>query len=76
MGKCYTYQNILTIDDTNLCLTDTGDKKGRIGTPRGKDHTYQYNECMCASPVCAMGEVSPSWDGGKGLPRVEGWGVL
>ena len=28
MGKCYTYQNILTIDGTNIYLTDAGAKKG------------------------------------------------
>ena len=28
MGQCYTYQSILTTDGTNICLIDTGTKRG------------------------------------------------
>ena len=40
--------------------------KGGTGTPWGKCHTYQYEECVC-TPMCAMGMVGPLWGGGRGL---------
>ena len=75
MGKCYAYKNILTVDDYNLCLIDTGAKKGRTSTPWGEDHTYQYDECMCV-PHLGQGEGWPiiGWwqrvtgSGGSGCP--------
>ena len=42
LGKCYAYQSILTIDGANLCLTDTGAKRGTGIT--WWDHTYQYEK--------------------------------
>ena len=74
-GKCYTYQNILTIDGTNLCATDTGDKEGKPAPP-GEVHTYQYEDCECVAPCLCYKKVGPLWGGGKWLPEVEGWGVL
>ena len=78
MGKCYTYQSILTADDINLCLTDTGAKRGEIVTLRGgEDHTYQSEECVCAHSPCVPCWVwGPLWSGSRGLLKMEGRGVL
>ena len=55
MGKCHSYQSILTTDGTSMCPTDTSaNKGGEIGIPGGwEDHTYQHEECICP-PLCVM----------------------
>ena len=75
MAKCYTYQNILTKDGTNLCLTDTGAKKGRNWHSPGRTIIINMKD-VNVCPVCAMGELGPFWGGGKELPEVEGQGFL
>ena len=44
------YQNILTTDDIDLCLTDTSAK--RLNWHPLGDNTYQYEECVCPPVLC------------------------
>ena len=76
MGKCYTYLSILNIDGTNLCLTDTGAKRGKLAPQGGESTILTNEECVCVPHMCAMEGFSPLWSGSRGLLKMEGRGIL
>ena len=76
MGKWCTFQSILTIDGTNLCPTDTGARRGKIGSLRGMGRTILTNVKSVCAPLCAVEWLGPLWSAGRRLPKMEGRGVL
>ena len=43
---------------------------------RGEDHTYKYEECVCATLCVPWESLAHCGMVAKGLPEVDGWGVL
>ena len=43
--------------------------------PKGRTILTNMKMCVCP-PMCVMGEVDLLWGDGKGLSKVEGWGIL
>ena len=75
MGKYYIYQNILITDGTNSCQTDTSARREELAPPEGRTiFTIMENICICPH-VCLVGRLAQQGNG-KGLPEVEGKGVL
>ena len=57
MKKCRVYQSILTTDDTNMCLKDTGTKKKgiRFGIHKRIRRTILTNMKNVCVSLCNMG---------------------